>query len=528
MSFSPALSRTVALVAAVVVGGGSFMINQWRVRTFRVAGPLDMAYYNQQLWNMGRAPITVRPQNFYATEGPAAWRTNHLRPITFMLVPLYRRWPSPTTLYAVQAVVIALGALVSYRIGMRRAGAAAGAMAALVYASAAPLWLVAGTDFRYMYLGIPVGLAVAEWVDRGRWLGAVIGTALWATIREPYSIVVAALGAHRIAWHWRERRAWRIGLLAIGLGIVWFWGHVLYLVLAYGPDTARAYLWAATHPTEAYGLVEGAVAATLSREWPRLAIYFLPLVLLGLRRPLAVAIGLALLLPPMRMGLFSLHPAVQYVRYICPGLVLLLWAAVVSTAELSRDATRVRRYLVLLSVQVVALALAVAVGPSVLRGARPTDGLLSFPSRYNELDVRSGLPTMLEKIPPDEPVTAARGVLLNLSPRTVLYDYYQPGPGLDQQQVAEASRWLVIEKRLFLLDSGGPIGDAVWQSLRRVAGSTGVRDRDQWLRFVAWLRRARAGQDGWRTLYDGADLLVLHRPAESEHGARPTTRAPQR
>ncbi len=512
MNASPGLSRAVAVAAALVLAAGTFAINSWRLRTFRVAGPLDMAYYNQQLWNMGRAPVTVRPQNFYATEGPDAWRTNHLRPITFALVPLYRWRPHPTTLYALQAAVLALGVIPAYRIGARYGDPTAAALAALTYAACPPLWLVGATDFRYMYLGIPIGLAVADWIAQQRTSRLVLGTAIWATIREPYCIVIAALGVHHALWQWPVRGAWRVGAIAIGLGIVWFWGHVLYLTLAYGPATAAGYLWAATHPTEAYGLVPGAVAAALRREWPALLVYFMPLAALGLRRPLCVALGLLLLLPPMRMGLFSLHPAVQYVRYICPALVLLLWAAVTSVAERWQESSRRHWSLALLATQLMALALIVTVGPGLLRRGAIRDGLLTFPSRYNELDVRAGLVELLKRIPQQEPVTAARGVLLNVSPRTVLYDYYQPGPGLDQLAVARNARWLVVEKKLFLLDGPVPrVAEAVWQSLRRTAGSTGVRRREEWLRFVRWLRRARAGAGGWRVVYEGADLLVLRR-----------------
>ena len=504
-------TRAAVCLALLSLAAGTFAINCWRLQTFRVAGPLDMAYYNQQLFNLGRAPITVRPQNAYATEGPAAWRTNHLRPITFLVAPLYRLYPRPETLFALGSSIVAAGVLVVYRIVSRDRGAAAGAVAATLYASAPPLWLVTATDFRYMYLGIPVGLLVADSLQRRRVLPFLAAVVLWATIREPYSIVLATLGIAHAVSNFRNARDRRFVALALGLAAAWFVLHVAYLAWAYGFATAGRYLWAVTHPTEAYGMVQGAVPRALQREATRLALHFAPLVLLGIGRPVAMAAGVLLLLPPMRMGLFSLHPAVQYVRYICPALVLLLWAAVMSVSAFWSSRWGRLYVIALLCLQFIALSVVLGPGPSWLDGSGK-DGLLTFPARYSTVDQRAGVAELLRRIPTDQAVVAPRGVLLNLSPRTVLYDYYQPGPGLEPLEVARRARWLVVEKAVFLLvGAEAPVRAEVWRAIRQTAGATGVKDRSVWERFVRWLARIRAGEQGWRVIYEGAELMVLRR-----------------
>lgn len=503
---------------ALVLAVGLSAINVWRLWTFRVAAPLDMAYYNQQLWAMwrGTPAVTVRPQNAYAVEGPQPWRTNHLRPITWLFVPAYGLIPRPELLYVIQAVVLGCGVIPAYRLGLKNGGPRGGWYAACFYATCPPLWLLGGTDFRYMYLGIPVGLWFAEKLQCRHVPGVVATGLLWATIREPYSIVAAAFGTGEVMPGLWDRRRLRTGLLAITLGVAWFWAHVLYLAAAYGAETAARYLWAVRHPVEAYGMVEGAVVQTLLREWPRLLANFTPLVLACLFVPRFLVVGLPLLFPPMRMGLFTLHPAVQFVRYASPAVVVLLAGACLSMGRLSANGKRIARLScrTLLAINLCCLLLVLVVGPNWLGGQTAIpDAMLRLPQRLDEGRRTAELTQVLARIPRQDGVLAARSVLANLMPRDTLYDYYQPGPGLTWKDVIEECQWVVAEKRLILLDAPGLLPaqrEAVLQSLLRVAGATGVRDRKTWLELARHLRAWRDSSE-WKVIYSGRSTLVLRR-----------------
>lgn len=505
------------LLLATGLAIGSYSVNVWRLRTFRVSAPLDMAYYNQQLWGMCRGldSITVRPQNAYAVEGPQPWRTNHLRPITWAFVPLYSLWPAPELLYLVQAIVLASGVWVAYRLGAIHGGTKGGALAAFLYATTPPLWLLGCTDFRYMYLGIPVGLWFAERLHAGSLKGTLGTGILWMTVREPYSIVAAAFGTGELL-RWPYTRRWLPGAIAILLGVAWFWLHVAYLAVAYGPETAGAYLWAVRHPTEAYGMVENAVVRSLQQEWLRLLVNFGPLVLLCLVAPRYLFVGVPLLFPPMRMGLFTLHPAVQYVRYVAPGLVVLLAGACLATGRFcsSKSASLRRIGRVLLVGNTLSTVIVLTVGPSALVGASTArDGIVRLPSRLDESARLSELDELLRAIPRSEGVLAARSVLANLSPRDKLYDYYQPGPGLSWRDVLSDCAWIVVEKRVLLLVAPQlmPLQrDLVWETIRRVAGATGVRDRQTWTDFATTVTQLRTDPH-WETRYSDTNVLILRR-----------------
>ncbi len=109
----------VLLAAGVFSAAGTFAINHWRYQTFRVAGPFDLAYFNQQQWNLwhGMASLTIRPRISYATEGPEPWRTMRLRPITLLVTLLYPLAPGVPLLLAIQSISIGLGVLPAYLLG---------------------------------------------------------------------------------------------------------------------------------------------------------------------------------------------------------------------------------------------------------------------------------------------------------------------------------------------------------------------------------------------------------------------------
>ena len=121
----PTADRKVYLALALLGGlfaAATFAINLWRYETYRSAWPLDLAFFNHQLWNLwhGMAPLTLRPVNYYAIEGPEPWRMAQMRLAALALAIPYRLWPGVPMLLAAQSVACGFGVWPMYRIAARR------------------------------------------------------------------------------------------------------------------------------------------------------------------------------------------------------------------------------------------------------------------------------------------------------------------------------------------------------------------------------------------------------------------------
>jgi len=214
---------------------------------------------------------------------------------------------------------------------------------------------------------------------------------------------------------------------------------VLYLYVFFGPAAAAGYIEAMLDPVRYYGRNPGMELIALQREARRLALVFGPLVLAGLAAPELMLPAALFLYPPLRMGLFTLHPAQQYVRFLAPALFMAQLAAVVGVARLLLK-SKTKPPLSWLAWS----SLAACAAASVVYVAMT----LSLPSRVAISEVR-GLRESLEAIGEAEPVLAFRAVLPNLSCRTELYDYYQLPPAMRVEEAAARCNWAVVELRQY-------------------------------------------------------------------------------
>jgi uncharacterized membrane protein len=80
-------------------------------------GAYDLGVYSQPLWNFlqGR-DFSVSIQN---DNGPLRW-ANHVEPILFLILPLYKLWPDPRTLLWIQVAGLSLAGLPLYALAVRR------------------------------------------------------------------------------------------------------------------------------------------------------------------------------------------------------------------------------------------------------------------------------------------------------------------------------------------------------------------------------------------------------------------------
>lgn len=119
---------------------------------------------------------------------------DHFSPITALVAPFYRLWPSAQTLLVAQAVLIGMSVLVVSRLAVRHAGPWAGAMLAVAYGISFGISAAVQSDFHEVAFGAPLlALAGSAYLDR-RW-NAVVGWSLpLLLVKEDMGATVLVIG----------------------------------------------------------------------------------------------------------------------------------------------------------------------------------------------------------------------------------------------------------------------------------------------------------------------------------------------
>lgn len=119
---------------------------------------------------------------------------DHFSPITALVAPFYRLWPSAQTLLVAQAVLVGLSVLVVSRLAVRHAGPWAGAMLSVAYGISFGISSAVQSDFHEVAFGAPLlALAGSAYLDR-RW-NAVVGWSLpLLLVKEDMGATVLVIG----------------------------------------------------------------------------------------------------------------------------------------------------------------------------------------------------------------------------------------------------------------------------------------------------------------------------------------------
>ena len=184
----------------------------WRQQSDFGTFGFDMGIYDQGIWLLSRFKrpfVTVRGLNYFG---------HHVNPITVLLVPFYWLGGGPHLLYAVETVVMALGAVPVWLLARDRLASqwAAVALAAayLLYPS---LEWINWWHFHPDALSIPP-LLFAYWLStRGRWGWFTVAVVVALLCKEDAALAVLVLGL-LIAARGERRR----GLLTAVAGAAWF------------------------------------------------------------------------------------------------------------------------------------------------------------------------------------------------------------------------------------------------------------------------------------------------------------------
>ncbi|MFC7309572.1 DUF2079 domain-containing protein [Streptomyces monticola] len=213
---------------------------------------------------------------------------DHFHPILVELVPLYWLWPSPLSLLAAQAALLALAVVPLARWAYRSTGRAAAHAVAFGYGAS---WGIAQTvafDFHEVAFAVPLLALGLEALGRRRWRAAVAWTAPLLLVKEDLGMTLAAVGAYVALKGPR-----RLGLCTVAAGMA---GSVLQLkvLLPLANSGGRYDHWermsGATAPVRD-GLLSTLVHLPLDLLTPQgkpvlLILVLAPTAMLALRSPL--------------------------------------------------------------------------------------------------------------------------------------------------------------------------------------------------------------------------------------------------
>ncbi len=175
---------------------------------------MDLSYFDQSAYliSQGQVPV-VSFWGYHFLGGHADW-------IVYALAGLYRIYPSVYWLLGVQAIALASGGLITWKL-TRQANldkSWANVLTA-VYLLQPLVFNVNLFDFHPEVIAIPCLLA-AVWAARaGKLLGFTMATVITLGCRDSLALNIIVMGVWLLVFE-RRRRA---GAIALGLGLIWFY-----------------------------------------------------------------------------------------------------------------------------------------------------------------------------------------------------------------------------------------------------------------------------------------------------------------
>ncbi|MFE6776387.1 DUF2079 domain-containing protein [Streptomyces sp. NPDC057702] len=329
---------------------------------------------------------------------------DHFSPVTALLAPFYRIFPSPVTLLVAQAVLFAISAVPVTRVAARLLGRRRGLAVGIAYGLSWGVQRAVDFDFHEICFAVPLIAFALEALLRERW----VATACWAAplvlVKEDLGVTVAAIG---VVLFWRGRHTHgRVSPLALGL--IGF--GVLASAFALGvaiPEFNTSGSYDYWNKIDAEG---GGPAPTIPLETAlrTLAWVLLPTTgLLALRSPLLIVA-----LPTLGWRFVSHEEHYWGTDWHYSAVLMpVVFLALVDAVSRARDSSRpwLRSYAEQAPAAVAAAALA-------LSTALPVAGLTE-PDTYRKPAAVHEAERLLDRIPDDATVEANIGPISRLTQR---------------------------------------------------------------------------------------------------------------
>ncbi|WFB09067.1 DUF2079 domain-containing protein [Streptomyces sp. LX-29] len=203
-----------------------------RLDPYWLAGALFVAYTTLSVcryrrmatmsWDLGIFEQAIRAYAHLQApvadlKGPGAHILgDHFSPVTALVAPFYRVFPTPVTLLVVQAALFALSAVPVARLAAHLLGRGRGLLIGVAYGLSWGIQRAVDFDFHEIAFAMPLLAFALEAIVRERWYRAMLWTAPLVFVKEDLGATVAAIGAVILFRSWGRRDA-RLSALAIGL-----------------------------------------------------------------------------------------------------------------------------------------------------------------------------------------------------------------------------------------------------------------------------------------------------------------------
>ena len=225
-----AVAASLAVVSAVVYGAVALL----RFERFTIAS-FDNAIFEQAVKSyagLGAPIVDIKGPGFNILG-------DHFSPVTALIAPFYRLFPSAQTVLLAQVVLIAISVHVIALLAMRTVGTIIGAIIAVAYALSFGIQSAVEADFHEVAFAAPLlALAGAAYVDR-RFDRVVLWSVPLLLVKEDMGLTVVAIGG--VLWLAGERR--RGALLAAGALVAML---LVLLVIVPGFNAGGSYAYSGT------------------------------------------------------------------------------------------------------------------------------------------------------------------------------------------------------------------------------------------------------------------------------------------
>ncbi len=428
----------VALYALIFSAAALYKLNSFWMG-------FDLGVHEQVLWNTAHGRIAeVSP--FGTTD---SYLGIDIIIVELLLTPLYALFPHTETLLIVQVVLAASGAVPLFLLARDRSGMAAfGLLGALLYLGALPVQYAILYEFQIRTVGTVFFLWAMLFFERRRfWLFLAAGVlALWT--RSDAGFALAAIGGyaliHRREWHWVVVPG------VVGMG--WLLLCLKLLIPMFRHDDSFQYTfiygWLGDTPLAMLRTLLLRPAYVISEiATPEKLVYllelFAPLLFLPLLRPDMLAIAL----PSLLLNLLSadrIHWSIRYhyQAFIVPFLLIATLYVLIDMVRWCQhrqeQAAGGGRWL---AAALPLLLLGVLLGSQLVVLRSPLVSLATRPRDHQRIATAHAL---MERVPPDAPLTVTSAFGAHMARRRELY--YYPGGGLIYaSEFVERGRYLLAD-----------------------------------------------------------------------------------
>lgn len=367
----------------------------------------DLAVFDQNVWMMSQGRMGINTVNGFI--GLA----DHVQPILFIPVMLYKLFPTPIVLIVLQVLMISIGAIPLYFIARKKLGHTVAMLFVLAYFLYPSIQHQTLFDFHTESFLIPFLMWAIYFLIEKSMKGVFISLFLAGLTKEYIPLVFIFFAAYILIFYRKPKAAAALSILAI----VWLWLNYGIIINSYEFTPLHIYSGYYGGNVTLLGKIFAAIAGLFTIDKiGYVALMLIPLAGLSILGPEFFALsapGFALVLLRANVK----YSAVTY-HHTAFMLPFLFAAAVIGFERAARILGKGRRKFVAVALIIAAVAAFLVYGPFTVRyNAETFDAWGEHAKAGRE---------MLAMIPDDAAVSATSLAVPHLSRRDSIYMFPAP------------------------------------------------------------------------------------------------------